>query len=281
MKRRSKLISVCTLIMYLILVKSICTHGTDDPINSILISQTRSVETKISATLYAGITKETQKIQQSNIIDIKWRTAYTIENVNVRLAPSMNSDIISSLEFNTPITVADMDDEWAIVKVGEIGIYYISNNYISYNPNPYKEVLVPKNSGMKTYMPYTAISSKSSYQYKLQSQYAYTGQYGIRQVKGRFCVAIGTAFNATVGTYVDLILENETAIPCVVADIKADAHTKEDNITTIASGCVSEFVCDTKSLTSKAKSMGDVSYVEESWNSKVVSVKVYEKNVFE
>ena len=123
MKRRSKLISVCTLIMYLILVKSICTHGTDDPINSILISQTRSVETKISATLYAGITKETQKIQQSNIIDIKWRTAYTIENVNVRLAPSMNSDIISSLEFNTPITVADMDDEWAIVKVGEIGIY--------------------------------------------------------------------------------------------------------------------------------------------------------------
>lgn len=142
------------------------------------------------------------------------------------------------------------------------------------------EYNVPKNNGFKSYMPYTAITSTSSKQYKLQKEYAYTGDYGIRMVDDRYCVAIGTAFNTDVGTYFDLVLEDETIIPCIVGDIKDDIHTKSDNITTKANGCVSEFIVDIKHLDKDAKKHGDMSYCHADWNNNVVAVRVYDKNIF-
>jgi hypothetical protein len=148
------------------------------------------------------------------------------------------------------------------------------------NDCSYQEYTIPSNSGFKSYMSYLAITSKSSPQYKLQNQFAYTGQYGIRQVDGRFCVAIGTFSNATVGTYVDLILENGIVIPCIVGDFKANVHTDSSNIITVHNGCVSEFLVDTSSLHTTAKKMGNISYCESGWNSPVKSIRVYDKNVF-
>ena len=144
----------------------------------------------------------------------------------------------------------------------------------------YTEYRVPSNRGFKSYMSYRAITSKSSLQYKLQS-IAYTGEFGIRQINGRFCVAIGTFSNATVGTYIDLILENETVIPCVVGDFKADIHTDSTNKVTSHNGCVSEFLIDKTVLHSTAKKIGDISYCKEEWKSPVKIIKVYEKNVFD
>ena len=128
-------------------------------------------------------------------------------------------------------------------------------------------------------MPYTTITSKSSQQYKLQ-KIAYTGTYGIRQYDNRYCVAIGTAFNADVGTYFDLILANGTVITCVVADIKADRHTDSNNMITVANGCLTEFIVDSSALNRNAKRMGDISYCNEDWNSRVEKIRVYDKNVF-
>ena len=125
-------------------------------------------------------------------------------------------------------------------------------------------------------MPYTAITSKSSPQYKLQCK-AYTGDYGIRQYDNRYCVAIGTGFNANVGTYFDLILTSGTVIPCIIADIKADKHTDSNNMVTKASGCLTEFVVDSSKLNKDAKRMGDISYCCEEWNSRVEKVRVYDK----
>lgn len=122
------------------------------------------------------------------------------------------------------------------------------------------EYFIPQNSGFKSYMSYQAISTTSSPQYVLQTQYAYTGEYGIRQVDGRFCIAIGTFSNAKVGTYVDLVLQNGTVIPCVVGDFKADIHTDSSNMVTLHNGCVSEFIVDKNSLHEIAKKMGDISY---------------------
>lgn len=144
----------------------------------------------------------------------------------------------------------------------------------------YTEYQVPSNRGFKSYMSYRAITSKCSLQYKLQS-IAYTGEFGIRQIDGRFCVAIGTFSNATVGTYIDLILENETVIPCVVSDFKADIHTDSTNKVTSHNGCVSEFLIDKTALHSTAKKIGDISYCKEEWKSPVRIIKVYEKNVFD
>lgn len=145
----------------------------------------------------------------------------------------------------------------------------------------YKDYSVPANKGFKSFMSYKSITSKSSRQYKLQSNYAYTGDYGIRQVEGRFCIAIGTFSDATIGTYVDLILENQSVIPCIVGDFKADTHTDSSNMITQHNGCVSEFIVDKNSLYKTAKQMGDISYCQQDWKSGVQTIRVYEMNIFE
>lgn len=143
----------------------------------------------------------------------------------------------------------------------------------------YKLYSIPNNSGFKSYMSYKAITSPNSLQYKLQSTYAYTGNYGIRQVNGRYCVAIGTFSNASIGSYIDVILENGTVIPCIVGDFKAPVHTDSSNIITLHNGCVTEFIVDKDNLHSTSKKMGDVSYCESGWKSPVKSIKVYNTNV--
>lgn len=142
--------------------------------------------------------------------------------------------------------------------------------YISYQ--------VPSNSGFKSYMEYTVFSSSSS-QHRLQ-QIAVTGQYGIRMVNGRFCSAIGTHFfgNASIGQYFDIVLENGTIIECVLADVKSDAHTDANHIMTVHNGCVSEFVVDKSQLHDMARQMGNVSYVDDSWQSPVVEIRMYNIN---
>lgn len=141
---------------------------------------------------------------------------------------------------------------------------------------------VPETSGYKSFMPYSkngkSIFSSSSNQRKLQ-ELCVTGNHGIRMYQERYCVAIGSGFNTYIGQYFDLILENGTIIPCVMADQKADCHTNSDNIVTSANGCMSEFVVDYNNLDSMAMKMGDISYCDESWNARVVSVKVYEDGI--
>lgn len=132
-------------------------------------------------------------------------------------------------------------------------------------------------NGFKSYMSYSTITSSGSNQYKLQS-IAYTGDYGIRMVDDRFCIAVGTALDVEVGTYVDLILKNEMVIHCIVGDIKADQHTLSDNITTASNGCVSEFIVDGSSLNSIARQTGNISDVNESWDSAVVGFDIYDYN---
>jgi hypothetical protein len=146
-------------------------------------------------------------------------------------------------------------------------------NYTTYD--------IPENRGFKSYMDYRTITSTGSKQFQLQNLYANTGDYGIRMVNDRFCIAVGTHFDAQIGQYLDLILENGSVIPCVLADVKADIHTESNNIVTLHNGCVSEFVVYTPSLHNMAKRMGDVSYCCEEWKSPVVEIIVYEQNAFD
>lgn len=139
----------------------------------------------------------------------------------------------------------------------------------------------PYTSGFKSYMDYRKITTVTSPQYILQNEYAYTGNYGIRMVNDRYCIAVGSHFTTEIGQYIDLILENGTVIPCILADQKADIHTDDDNIVTIANGCMSEFVIDINFLDYLAKICGDVSRCTEEWRSRVVAVKVYDYNVFD
>ena len=227
--------------------------------------------------LRAGISSMMIEHMNSAIVEEHF-DGWTITNVNVRSEPSTDCEVLEVYPFNTPIQYYKFNDEWAKI-VYPTGYAYMSLQYISNEKLNYRDYTVPITSGFKSYMPYTAITSKSSPQYKLQ-QIAYTGTYGIRQYDNRYCVAIGTAFNADVGTYFDLILANGTVIPCVVADIKADRHTDSNNMITIANGCLTEFIIDSSALNKNAKRMGDISYCNEDWNSRVEKIRVYDKNVF-
>ena len=227
--------------------------------------------------LTAGVTNILLKIINEPIIE-EYYDGWTISNLNIRKEPSLESEILEVYSFNTLVKYSKYNEEWAKIKYNS-KTAYISLDYISNKKLNYKDYTVPKTSGFKSYMPYTAITSKSSPQYKLQQQ-CHTGLYGIRVKDGRYCVAIGTGFNADVGTYFDLILANGTVIPCIVADIKADKHTDSNNMVTKASGCLTEFVIDSSKLNKNAKCMGDMSYCCDKWNSRVEKVRVYEKNIF-
>lgn len=205
----------------------------------------------------------------------KYTTGWTTDSVNVRKKPNTKSDILDTYSFNTKIQYTDYDGEWAKIKFKD-GYAYMHKNYISKKKNRYKEYSVPETSGFKSFMSYKAITSKSSPQYKLQHEKAYTGKNGIRQVDGRYCVAIGSYFTNEIGVLFDLVLENGTVIPCILADQKADKDTDSQNIITRHNGCLSEFIVDVGNLKREIARMGDVSYFNNNWNSPVESIRVYE-----
>ena len=203
-----------------------------------------------------------------------YKIGYTTSSVNVREKPSTKSDILETLEFNTKVKYRECNKEWVEISYKNKSAY-LYKEYVSVNEPTYIEYLVPKNSGFKSYMSYKAITAKSSLQYQLQYEQAYTGEYGIRQVNGRFCVAIGSYFTSDIGTLFDLILENGTVIPCILADQKADCDTDAKNIITMHNGCMSEFVVDMLALDKTAKKHGDISYCNDKWNSPVKTIRVY------
>lgn len=132
---------------------------------------------------------------------------------------------------------------------------------------------VPKNKGFKSFLRYKKITSPSL-QLTLQKD-AITDEHGLRKVDGRYLVAIGTYFKAPVGTYIDLKLQNDTVIPCIVGDIKANKDTDRKNIFT-RNGCCSEFIVDESKLPRKTRTRGNISVINKKWNSPVSKIYVYD-----
>ena len=215
------------------------------------------------------------------------KTCYvSAQNVNVRDINDTNI-IITQKDLNNEVSVLSYQDsqDKLIVKVdnklGYIAKQYVSDNKIiinSPNINITKTCSETKpassTNGIKSYMPYTAITAKNSPQYKLQCQ-AHTGNYGIRMVGDRYCVALGSYYTTTIGQKFDLVLENGTIIPCILGDQKANKDTNSTNQITSHNGCMSEFIVDSRALNSNAKRMGDISYCNETWKSPVKQVILY------
>lgn len=103
------------------------------------------------------------------------------------------------------------------------------------------------NSANFTYMYYTAVTAKSSPQYKLlNGENAYTDpETGCRMVDGRYCIAVGSGYCSTIGTKIDILMENGTIIQCIMGDAKADCHTDAETHTYQAvDGSVVEMIVD-------------------------------------
>lgn len=223
--------------------------------------------------------KEELTVESTEEVEEKiYYDGWTTTRVNVRSGPGIDTTVLTTYEFNTQIAYTEYNDEWVEIKYGD-GIAYIAKQFVSDTECEYYEISVPSHKDFKSYMGYKTITDTNSIQYKIQHNYAYTGEYGIRQVNGRFCIAIGSYFNLKIGQYFDLVLENGTIIPCVKGDSKADRDTDNQNIFTKGNGCCSEFIVDSSALASSIKNRGSASYACDNWNSKVITVRVYEEYV--
>lgn len=222
--------------------------------------------------------REEEKRFADLIKNATYYDGWTKTSVNVRSEPNTNSDILDVLKFNTKISYTEYNGEWVRIKYKN-DTAFVSKKYISNEKCKYQTYSVPDNNGFKSYMPYQAITAINSPQHYLQHNFAYTGNYGIRQIDGRYCVAIGSHFTSKIGQYFDLVLKNGTIIPCVLADQKADEDTDSDNIMTEHNGCVSEFIVNVGSLNKYAKRDGNISSCTDDWNSPVVEIRVYQENI--
>ncbi len=138
-------------------------------------------------------------------------------------------------------------------------------------------VSVPEYSGFKSFEDYSRFKSTSN-QKRLQDL-ATTDENGLRVVDGRYTIAVGSATGASVGQYIDLVLENGTVIECVMGDLKADKDTDAQNLITNYSNCCSEFIVETRALSKEIRYYGNLSKLSDAWNSRVVQIIIYDAYV--
>lgn len=207
--------------------------------------------------------------------DYHFSTGWLKSNTNVRAYDGFSNDnILTVLPKYSQVEYEYFNDEWCVIKY-EDTVAYVHRDLISDHEITSSTYYAPYNR-IKSYMPYTAITSRSSAQWKLQ-QIAYTGTHGIRQVNGRYCIAVGSAYTSKIGQYIDLVLENGAVIPCILADQKADKDTNSENTITEHDGSLVEFVVSSSNLSRSVRKMGDISYAQDDWNSMITQVIVYDE----
>lgn len=217
---------------------------------------------------------DAQLISVYSYKDYEYSTGWLTANTNIRAYPTIaDGNVLTVLPKYSEIEYAAYNDEWSVIKYGN-SMAYVHSDLISNQKITSTTYYAPYNR-IKSYMPYTAITSRSSAQWKLQ-QSAYDGAFGIRQINGRFCIAVGSAYTSKIGQYIDLVLENGTVIHCVLADQKANKDTNAENTITEHDGSLVEFVVS-NNLSSKVKRMGDISYATDNWNSMITQVIVYDE----
>lgn len=203
----------------------------------------------------------------------KYKTAYIKANdLNLRKKPNVKSKSIKRLFYGKKIKFIIINKKWSKIKVdNKVG--YVQMKYITTKKIKSKIHTSIPHYKLCSFMDYRCITNTSSRQYKLQKK-AYTGSYGIRQVDGRYCIAVGSYYTEKIGTYIDLVLKNGTVTPCILADCKANKDTDGKNQKT-ADGSLIEFVVDTPKLSKKVRIRGDVAYSTKAWNSKIVKIKIH------
>lgn len=130
----------------------------------------------------------------------------------------------------------------------------------------------PKNT-IKSYMDYRSIRDKSSKQYKLQKKAHTDKKTGIRKVKSRYCVAVGSYYTRKIGIKLDLVLSSGRVVKCITADQKSDRHTINKH-RIHPDGSVAEFLVDSKRLKKRVRRMGDISCIR-SFHGRVKKIRVY------
>lgn len=103
---------------------------------------------------------------------------------------------------------------------------------------------LPSVSGStKTYAHYTAVTAKSSPQYKLlNSPECYTdSETGIRMIGDYYCVALGSYYGSTIGTKYRITFSTGKSIKVILCDQKSDRHTDSNHQYAVKNQDIIEF----------------------------------------
>lgn len=110
----------------------------------------------------------------------------------------------------------------------------------------FNELKVLKSSSVKTYMDYTAITSKVSKQWDMiynQKLFKITIDGYLMTDDGYYAVALGRYFGGLGSKYI-MVLDTGIEIPVCKLDAKADIHTDSNNFYATNAGDIIEFIID-------------------------------------
>ena len=133
---------------------------------------------------------------------------------------------------------------------------------------------VPSNNSFKSYMDADTITSRNTDQYKLKAKYVLDPQTGIWTVDGRYCIAVGSYYTQSIGTYVDVVMENGNVLQCILGECKRNRDTDHTNRQN-PNGSVVEFIVNTSSIPSMVRKMGNCSYACEEMGGEIQSIIAY------
>lgn len=134
---------------------------------------------------------------------------------------------------------------------------------------------LPKVSGKtKTFAYYTAVTVKSSPQYKLlNSNDCYTDpETGIRMVDGCYCAALGSFYGSTIGTKYRITVSSGNSFDIILCDQKADRHTDENHQYAMRNKDILEFYVERKNIPAQVRGSYDVL---EQFKGKITSIEKY------
>ena len=134
---------------------------------------------------------------------------------------------------------------------------------------------VPSNNSFKSYMDADTITSRNTDQYKLKDKYVIDEQTGIWTVDERYCIAVGSYYTQSIGTYIDVVMENGSTLHCILGECKRNRDTDYTNRQN-PNGSVVEFIVNTSSMPSMARKMGNCSYACEEMKGEIESIIVYD-----
>jgi hypothetical protein len=221
----------------------------------------------------AGVSKLLYK-PSSTASKVKTEVVYSKDITYIYDAPREDANMVGYYMFNNSIEVIPSVDGYYQVEHDDGHTAYIKASDTLKVACGYTEKPIFRNNYFKSFMGHKTFGAKSN-QYRLQCV-AQTDVNGLRTVNGRYCVALGTYYTSNIGQYFDLVLANGVTIPCVLGDVKADAHTDATNTYTRFNGCMSEFIVDRRWLNPVIKQSGNVSSLFETWDSPIVKVIVYD-----
>ena len=134
---------------------------------------------------------------------------------------------------------------------------------------------VPPNNSFKSYMDADTITSRNTDQYKLKAKYVIDEQTGIWTVDERYCIAVGSYYTQSIGTYIDVVMENGSTLHCILGECKRNRDTDYTNRQN-PNGSVVEFIVNTSSMPSMVRKMGNCSYACEEMKGEIKSIIVYD-----